>query len=288
MDAFELLKEDHRKVSTLFQEIESAPVQTKRDLFEQLKSELDLHATIEETIFYPALENSEEAREITLEAYEEHKVVKDLLAELEGMTPDDEWSAKLTVLRENVEHHVEEEEGELFRKARQALTEDEIEQIGDEMQAAKATGQPATVQAVRSKGSPKSQKAAASKKSGERKGLLGTLASMVGLGSESKGESGESRSTRKASKVRSSSKSAKASSKSGRKAAQKSAKKASSRSAASSKSRSAGAGKKTGAKKSAAKKATKASKRTAAASKRTASKKRGAKSSKKSGRSKKR
>jgi hemerythrin superfamily protein len=115
MDAFELLRKDHKKVAQLFKEIEAASGQSKKPIFSRLKSELDVHAHIEEKIFYPALENKEEARDITLEAYEEHKVVKDLLAELaSGNAPEDEWDAKLTVLKENVEHHVEEEEGELF------------------------------------------------------------------------------------------------------------------------------------------------------------------------------
>ena len=97
MDAFELLKQDHKKVSKLFSEIESASGQTKSQLFDQLKAELDLHAHIEETVLYPALENTEEAREITLEAYEEHNVVKDLLGELANAgAPNDEWDAKLT------------------------------------------------------------------------------------------------------------------------------------------------------------------------------------------------
>ena len=140
MDAFELLKKDHKKVSQLFKEIEAASGQRKKEIFARLKTELDVHANVEERIFYPALENKEEARDITLEAYEEHKVVKDLLGELESSNaPEDEWDAKLTVLKENVEHHVEEEEGELFSKARQALSKQEIEELGVEMEAEKAS-----------------------------------------------------------------------------------------------------------------------------------------------------
>ena len=182
MDAFELLKNDHEKVSDLFSQIESASGKTKTQLFSQLKAELDLHAHIEETILYPALENTDEAREITLEAYEEHKVVKDLLAELASAgSPNDEWDAKLTVLKENVEHHVEEEEGELFDKAREALGESRIEQLGTEMEAEKAakSGRKATAPTSRAAKAP-AAKAKQAKK--ESPGVLQRLANLVGLG----------------------------------------------------------------------------------------------------------
>jgi hemerythrin-like domain-containing protein len=141
MNAFALLKADHEKVAGILETIDETTeraVKGRDELFAQLKGELDLHAVIEEEIFYPALEETEEAREITLEAYEEHRLVKQLLAELEAEPKDTEqWSAKFTVLKENIEHHVEEEEGELFKKARQALSEEEIEALGDRLEEAK-------------------------------------------------------------------------------------------------------------------------------------------------------
>lgn len=138
MDPFQLLKKDHEKVSTLFEQIESAAGDAKLRIFRQLKNELDVHAHVEETIFYPALEREKETREITLEAYEEHRVVKDLLAQLDAATSaNEEWEARLTVLKENVEHHVEEEEGELFDKANDVLTGQQAEELGDQMQAEK-------------------------------------------------------------------------------------------------------------------------------------------------------
>jgi hemerythrin superfamily protein len=196
MDAFELLKKDHKKVSQLFKEIEAASGQTKKQIFSRLKSELDVHAQVEERIFYPALENREEARDITLEAYEEHKVVKDLLGELaSGNAPEDEWDAKLTVLRENVEHHVEEEEGELFSKARQVLSRQQIEELGVEMEAEKASQQGNSAPAKRSSrsGSEAGKEArnragsAAAKESNasESPGVLKRLAKLVGLGGSS-------------------------------------------------------------------------------------------------------
>jgi hypothetical protein len=141
MNAFTLLKADHEKVAGILESIEETTeraVKGRDELFAQLKAELDLHAMIEEEIFYPALEETEEAREITLEAYEEHRLVKQLLAELEAEPKDtEEWTAKFTVLKENIEHHVEEEEGEMFSKARQSLTKEEIETLGERLQEAK-------------------------------------------------------------------------------------------------------------------------------------------------------
>jgi hypothetical protein len=186
MDAFELLKNDHKKVSEIFEEIESASGKAKTQLFTRLKSELDLHAHIEEKFLYPALENKEEARDITLEAYEEHKVVKDLLAELAtDRTPEDEWDAKLKVLRENVEHHVEEEEGELFDKAEDVLTAEQIERLGNEMEAEKARqsgGASKPARAAQERQSRSAKSISGSKKT-EGPGVLKRLASLVGLGS---------------------------------------------------------------------------------------------------------
>ena len=78
MDAFTLLKADHRKVAQLFQRLEAASGKQKLSVFEQIKTELDLHAHIEEKIFYPALEKPEETHDLTLEAYEEPAMVKKL------------------------------------------------------------------------------------------------------------------------------------------------------------------------------------------------------------------
>lgn len=141
MNAFALLKADHEKVAGMLETIEDTTeraIKRREEFFVRLKQELDLHAKIEEEVFYPALEETEETREITLEAYEEHRLVKQLLGELEAEPKDtEEWTAKFTVLKENIEHHVEEEEGEMFKKARQALSEEEIEALGERLQEAK-------------------------------------------------------------------------------------------------------------------------------------------------------
>lgn len=150
MNAFTLLKGDHKKVAGILEKIDSTTergVKTREDLFTQLKSELDVHTRIEESIFYPALEEADETRDITLEAFEEHRLVKQLLGELESMPKDDEqWTAKFTVLKENIEHHVEEEEGEMFKKARKVLSEEEAETLGTRMEKAKSE-QPKTAAA---------------------------------------------------------------------------------------------------------------------------------------------
>ena len=141
MNAFELLKQDHEKVSGIFEKLEGTTergVKTREELFAQLKQELDIHARIEEEIFYAAIRDAEETRDITLEAYEEHHVVKQLLAELDELPVDDEsWGAKLKVLQENVEHHVEEEETEMFSSTRDVLTTEQLEELGTQMEEAK-------------------------------------------------------------------------------------------------------------------------------------------------------
>ena len=142
MDAFTLLKADHRKVAELFQRLEGASGKRKLTVFKQIKTELDLHAHIEEKVFYPALEEPAETHDLTLEAYEEHKQVKTLLRELSrARTPSDEWEAKAKVLQENVEHHVDEEENELFQKASAALSQEEIEELGQQLETEKARKQ---------------------------------------------------------------------------------------------------------------------------------------------------
>ena len=141
MNAFTLLKADHEKVAGILEEIDETTeraIKGRNEKFAQLKSELDLHAMIEEEIFYPALKEADETRDITLEAFEEHRLVKQLLGELEAEPKDtEEWTAKFTVLKENIEHHVEEEEGEMFKKARTVLDADQVEELGARMEEAK-------------------------------------------------------------------------------------------------------------------------------------------------------
>jgi len=180
MDAFELLKTDHEKVAELFDQLETATGKRKLDVFKRIKAELDLHTHVEETIFYPALEKPEATHDLTLEAYEEHNVVKALLTELsKATTADDEWQAKAKVLRENVEHHVDEEENELFDKANGVLTDERLEELGNRMAAEKA----------RKQGKPEPNKTDTKKPKNNgaaKPGLISAIANFVGLGSKTK------------------------------------------------------------------------------------------------------
>jgi hemerythrin-like domain-containing protein len=141
MDAMSLLKEDHRKVKKMLAELESTTergVKTREELFARVKRELVVHEAIEEEIFYPALKEHPKTKDIALEAYEEHHVVDTVMAEIAGVAYDDEtWGAKFKVMKENLEHHIEEEEGEMFKQARQVFDQDELAQLGESMKARK-------------------------------------------------------------------------------------------------------------------------------------------------------
>ena len=145
MDAITMLKTDHDKVKDLLAELESTTergVKTRQELFATIKGELSVHEVIEEEIFYPALRNHPKAKDIVLEAYEEHHVVDLLMGELESLDVDDEtWGAKALVMKENIEHHIEEEEGEMFKQARQVFDRQELDDLGARMAERKATAQ---------------------------------------------------------------------------------------------------------------------------------------------------
>ena len=141
MDAIAMLKADHDKVKRLLTELESTTergVKTRAELFSTIKGELTIHEVIEEEIFYPALKAHPKARDIVLEGYEEHHVVDLLMGELESLDVSDEtWGAKALVMKENIEHHIEEEEGEMFRQARGVFDASELEILGQRMEARK-------------------------------------------------------------------------------------------------------------------------------------------------------
>ncbi|MBA3740096.1 MAG: hemerythrin domain-containing protein [Chloroflexi bacterium] len=145
MDAITLLKADHDKVKTMLADGEATTERaekTRSELFEKLKAEMMLHERIEEEIFYPALKSHPKARDIVLEGYEEHHVVDEIMGELEATDVTDEtWGAKFKVMKENIEHHIEEEEGDMFKQARQAFDTDELEQLGARMLELKQLGQ---------------------------------------------------------------------------------------------------------------------------------------------------
>ena len=138
MDAIALLQADHDKMRKLLTELESTTergVKTRQELFATIKGELTLHEVIEEEIFYPELKANPKSEDTVLEAFQEHHVVDLLMGELEALDVSDEtWGAKALVMKENVEHHMEEEEGEMFRQARQAFEPDELEDLGRRME----------------------------------------------------------------------------------------------------------------------------------------------------------
>jgi len=143
MDALDLLKEDHQKVKELFEAVEETEDQKEKNrIFAEIQSELETHARIEETVFYPAMEKHEELNDMVLESIEEHKQIKTLLKEIDNLTSDsDKFEPKLQVLMENVEHHAEEEEeGKMFPKIRQICSQQDLEELGQELEAAKTNG----------------------------------------------------------------------------------------------------------------------------------------------------
>jgi len=137
MDAITLLKEDHDRIKPLLAELKETTdraEKTRGELFSRIKAELTVHEIIEEEIFYPTLREHPKAKEIVLEGYEEHDVVSRLMGELDGMDATDErFGPKAKVMAENVEHHIEEEEGEMFKTARQVFDRDELEELGERM-----------------------------------------------------------------------------------------------------------------------------------------------------------
>lgn len=124
MDAVKLLMADHREVSALFKQYEKladgeASAEDRKALAEEICQMLTVHATIEEEIFYPAAREALEDQDLLDEAEVEHASAKDLIAQIQSMDADDDlYDAKVTVLGEYIDHHVQEEEGELFPKCK--------------------------------------------------------------------------------------------------------------------------------------------------------------------------
>ena len=139
MNAVELLTQDHQTVATLFGQLEATKAQKEKErLFRQIKAELETHTHIEETIFYPALQQAEELNELILEAFEDHKAAKALLLEI-GIQFDgsQNFDAQLNDLKQIVVRHVREEEDEVFPQVEELFVASELERLGKEMQAAK-------------------------------------------------------------------------------------------------------------------------------------------------------
>jgi hemerythrin superfamily protein len=150
MSAIDMLEAQHREVEDLFAEFEEASAGKKRDIFLQIADKLAVHAAIEEKHFYPSAK-AKDTEDLLKESVEEHLSVKRIIADLLAQDEDDQETleAKVKVLQEQVEHHVEEEEEELFPKVEKLLDEDALEALEQEMTA--------TQEELLAKGNPRDQ-----------------------------------------------------------------------------------------------------------------------------------
>jgi hemerythrin-like domain-containing protein len=142
LDALTLLERDHRRLEDLLkrgEETTEAAVTRRRELLETVTKMLTIHETIEEQVLYPALKQHPETRAIVLEGFQEHHVADLIVKELHQVAEDNEaWGAKFKVLKENIEHHIEEEEGSMFRSARGVMTREQLLGLGTKMARMKA------------------------------------------------------------------------------------------------------------------------------------------------------
>jgi hypothetical protein len=138
-DGLALLEQDHRRFEQLLKQGEETTEKARdkrRELLDTITREMNLHELMEENVLYPALKEHPEAREIVLEGYQEHHVADKIVEELHQVATDDErWGAKFKVLKENIEHHIQEEEGAMFRTARGIFSQEQLQELGDKMRA---------------------------------------------------------------------------------------------------------------------------------------------------------
>jgi hemerythrin-like domain-containing protein len=146
LDAIDLLEKDHRRFEDLLRQGEQTTeraLKGRSELLDTLTAELNAHELIEEKILYPSLKSHPEARDIVLEGYQEHHIADVIVGELHELARDDEkWGAKFKVLKESLEHHIQEEEGEMFRTARAIFSRDDLQQMGARMAKMKAESAP--------------------------------------------------------------------------------------------------------------------------------------------------
>lgn len=133
LNIFDMLKKDHLRLKQIIDHMcktKQQDIKQRQELLGHLKEELEMHEKIEERFFYPALQTKERTRQLTLEAYEEHHAVDDLIEKLCQLDPSDErWLAKLAVIKENLNHHIQEEESRLFLKAQEEIDEQQLDAI---------------------------------------------------------------------------------------------------------------------------------------------------------------
>jgi hemerythrin superfamily protein len=135
MDVLKFLNRDHDQVKDVFERLEKADGKQAQQLWQQLRDMLTLHETMEETFLYPRLKQDKRAKDLILESYQEHHVMDVLVGEISQFSPGDEqWQPKIKVLRENTEHHISEEEDELFPKVRKIWNDSTRDEVGQLMQ----------------------------------------------------------------------------------------------------------------------------------------------------------
>ena len=140
MNAIEVLTQDHRTVEQLFRQYHQAPTnERKGELVNQIIRELSVHAAIEEEILYPTVREAlPDGDQLAQDGLQEHQAAKEILADLDKMSSDDaQFDHKVGQLMEDMEHHVQDEEGEMFPKLQQALGDDTLADIGQELEQAK-------------------------------------------------------------------------------------------------------------------------------------------------------
>lgn len=145
-----LIESEHREAEKLFDEIEnSEDAKKKQKSFEKLYQELNLHAQVEEFVFYPAMREYKETAKYIEEAEQEHNSVKILLEQMKALKPKDaEFETKLTHLKESVTHHVEEEEGEIFDAVRQCMDEKQLQELAQSFKETKSRLEPDVKEAL--------------------------------------------------------------------------------------------------------------------------------------------
>lgn len=134
MNIITLLKADHKEVAALLKKLlKSGPAKTKESIFSKIYEALTIHAEFEEKTFYPAVKKTAKTKDLILESYVEHDLIKILLSDIRDMSIKDEfWKAKVTVLEEIIKHHVKEEEQDLFVKAKRILDKEQLTIMAEE------------------------------------------------------------------------------------------------------------------------------------------------------------
>lgn len=145
MKATDILKQEHREAEQLMAQLEeadgAASGDSYRPVFEKLQKALQMHMKAEEEIFYPAVKNADDLEDQVVEAVDEHAEVKALLAQLNELDPStEEFQTALATMKAGIEHHVAEEEGEMFPTAEEELGSSRMEELGKRIEALKASG----------------------------------------------------------------------------------------------------------------------------------------------------